>query len=58
MTEYQDPGIAADGSATGATGRRVAVLIPCHNEAATIATVVADFRRYLPSAQIYVYDNA
>ncbi|MGB3864280.1 MAG: glycosyltransferase family 2 protein [Xanthobacteraceae bacterium] len=36
---------------------RVAVLIPCYNEAATIGLVVEDFRRYLPSAAIYVYDN-
>lgn len=37
--------------------RRVAVLIPCYNEAASIATVVQDFRRALPDAEIYVYDN-
>ena len=36
---------------------RIAVLIPCYNEAATIASVVADFRRALPTAIIYVYDN-
>jgi glycosyltransferase involved in cell wall biosynthesis len=36
---------------------RIAVLVPCYNEAATIATVVADFRASLPSARIYVYDN-
>ncbi len=36
---------------------RVAVLIPCHNEAAAIAQVVSDFRSALPHAQIYVYDN-
>lgn len=36
---------------------RIAVVIPCYNEAAAIATVVADFRRALPSADIYVYDN-
>jgi glycosyltransferase involved in cell wall biosynthesis len=36
---------------------RVAVLIPCYNEALTIRQVVADFRRALPDAQIYVYDN-
>ena len=36
---------------------RVAVLIPCYNEAAAIAGVVADFRRSLPDAEIYVYDN-
>src|SRR5512144_876632 len=35
----------------------IAVLIPCHNEAATIGKVVRDFRRALPSAEIYVYDN-
>lgn len=35
----------------------VAVLIPCYNEAATIAKVVADFRQELPDATIYVYDN-
>lgn len=37
---------------------RIAVLIPCHNEAITIAGVVRDFRRALPHADIYVYDNA
>jgi glycosyltransferase involved in cell wall biosynthesis len=36
---------------------RIAVLIPCFNEEAAVATVVADFRRALPSARIYVYDN-
>ncbi|MFZ1416441.1 MAG: glycosyltransferase family 2 protein [Defluviicoccus sp.] len=35
----------------------VAVLIPCYNEALTIAKVVADFRAALPSATILVYDN-
>lgn len=35
----------------------VAVLIPCYNEAVTIAKVVDDFRRCLPGAPIYVYDN-
>ena len=36
---------------------RIAVLIPCHDEAAAIAKVVADFRAALPDATIYVYDN-
>lgn len=36
---------------------RVAVLIPCYNEEATIGKVIADFRRSLPGAVIYVYDN-
>ena len=36
---------------------KIAVLIPCYNEAATIEKVVDDFRRELPEAAIYVYDN-
>ncbi|WP_243320577.1 glycosyltransferase family 2 protein [Geothrix sp. SG200] len=36
---------------------RVAVLIPCFNEEAAIARVVADFRAALPGAVIHVYDN-
>jgi glycosyltransferase involved in cell wall biosynthesis len=39
------------------TDTRIAVLIPCYNEAQTIAKVVADFRAALPTAAIYVYDN-
>ncbi len=35
----------------------IAVLIPCFNEEPTIAKVVADFRKALPEAVIYVYDN-
>jgi glycosyltransferase involved in cell wall biosynthesis len=37
---------------------RVAVVIPCHNEEATVAKVVADFRAALPDALILVVDNA
>lgn len=36
---------------------RIAVLIPCYNESKTIEKVVLDFRRALPQAAIYVYDN-
>src|SRR4029077_3701115 len=36
---------------------RVAVLVPCYNEEAAVATVVADFRKALPAAEIFVYDN-
>jgi len=36
---------------------RVAVLVPCFNEEAAVAKVVADFRKALPSAEIFVYDN-
>ncbi len=35
----------------------VAILIPCHNEASAIGAVVEGFRRALPDARIYVYDN-
>jgi glycosyltransferase involved in cell wall biosynthesis len=36
---------------------RLAILVPCFNEEATIGKVVADFRAALPEAAIYVYDN-
>lgn len=36
---------------------KIAVLIPCYNEETTISTVIADFKRELPQADIYVYDN-
>jgi len=45
------------GPAMSAHTRRVAVLVPCFNEEAAVATVVADFRKALPSAEIFVYDN-
>ena len=38
-------------------GHSIAVLIPCYNEALTIAKVVDDFHAALPQATIYVYDN-
>jgi len=37
--------------------KRVAVLVPCYNEALTVARVIAAFRQSLPDATIYVYDN-
>ena len=36
---------------------KIAVLIPCYNESQTVQKVVMDFRRVLPEATIYVYDN-
>lgn len=36
---------------------KIAVLIPCYNEELTIEKVVKDFKRELPNADIYVYDN-
>ena len=37
--------------------KKIAVLIPCYNEAKTIEKVVKDYRKVLPNADIYVYDN-
>ena len=36
---------------------KIAILIPCYNEEITIEKVVSDFKRELPEASIYVYDN-
>lgn len=62
-TRYSDLDVkrlqeAADvASQTIAARPRIAVLIPCYNEAQSIAQVVTDFRAALPSATVYVYDN-
>ena len=37
---------------------RIAVLVPCYNEERTVGQVVEDFKTALPSATVYVYDNA
>lgn len=37
--------------------KRIAVLIPCYNEAKTIEKVVRDYKKVLPESDIYVYDN-
>ena len=39
------------------SNQKIAILIPCYNESATIAKVIADYRAVLPGADIYVYDN-
>lgn len=36
---------------------RIAILIPCYNEALTIARVIKDFHQYVPEAKVFVYDN-
>ena len=36
---------------------KIAVLVPCYNEAVAVAKVVKDFRAALPSATIFVFDN-
>lgn len=42
---------------TVASEGKIAVLLPCCNEAITIDKVVRDFRRVLPDAEIYMYDH-
>ena len=37
--------------------KKIAVLIPCYNEAITIEKVIKDYKNALPEADIYVYDN-
>ncbi len=37
--------------------KKIAVLIPCYNESKTIKKVVEDYKKALPEADIYVYDN-
>lgn len=36
---------------------RIAILVPCYNEALTIAAIVRDFKACLPQAKVYVFDN-
>ncbi len=44
-------------SGEGVATPRIAVILPCYNEAGAIVRTVGDFRRALPSAEIYVFDN-
>ena len=37
--------------------KKIAVLIPCYNESATVEKVVKDWKKALPNAEVYVYDN-
>src|SRR6202140_4610748 len=48
---------SATGPAMTPSSQRIAVLVPCFNEEAAVAPVVADFRKSLPAAEIFVYDN-
>nr|WP_246206316.1 glycosyltransferase [Propylenella binzhouense] len=52
-----EPAPVPAGRASGSRTPGIAVLIPCFNEAASIAGVVEDFRGAFPDAAIYVYDN-
>jgi glycosyltransferase involved in cell wall biosynthesis len=49
--------VMSDDKPSDRKGPRVAVLVPCFNEEAAIAKVVGDFRKALPDATVYVYDN-
>ena len=55
MTASPSPSVRT--SAPPATEPRIAVLIPCHNEEATVERVVRAFRSELPASRIYVFDN-
>lgn len=55
MTEDALVGSSEAGAVSEGAG--VAVLVPCYNEELTIGKVVDDFRRVMPLADIYVYDN-
>lgn len=52
------PAPLSAGAAQPATAPTIAVVVPCYNEAVTIARVVTEFRAALPQARVYVYDNA
>jgi glycosyltransferase involved in cell wall biosynthesis len=57
MLQSHGDAAGADLEAQILARHRVAVLIPCFNEEAAVAKVVADFRVALPGAIVYVYDN-
>src|SRR5688572_18504634 len=46
-----------DTSDNATAARRIAILIPCHNEEPTVSEVVEAFHAELPTARIYVFDN-
>jgi glycosyltransferase involved in cell wall biosynthesis len=52
MTALPDPLSASEQRLS-----RIAIIIPCYNEALTIGQLVHDFRRHLPQARVYVFDN-
>ncbi|WP_272799182.1 glycosyltransferase family 2 protein [Sphingobium sp. AntQ-1] len=56
MKEYPPVNLAVN-SETAMVTPRVAVILPCYNEAGAIVQTVEDFRQALPAADIYVFDN-
>ncbi|WP_217969379.1 glycosyltransferase [Adlercreutzia caecimuris] len=57
LPTYSNPAARDHVVSAAREGQGVAVLVPCYNEAPTIAKVVGDFKRVLPKAVVYVYDN-
>lgn len=57
MSSFGRNEVAGHGT-SASQANRVAVIVPCRNEAASIAKVIADFRSVLPQAAIHVCDNA
>jgi len=51
------PSVSPDPDGVSLSGLRIAVLLPCYNEAGAIVQTIHDFRAALPEASIYVYDN-
>lgn len=49
--------VATSDQAEVGRAQKIAVLIPCYNEEATVAAVVSEFKRALPEASVYVFDN-
>ena len=50
-------GAKARAGASASPPPRIAVVLPCYNEGASVGATVAGFRRALPEATVYVYDN-
>jgi glycosyltransferase involved in cell wall biosynthesis len=55
--EFESFGFRAGIWAMIPSSMRIAVLVPCFNEEAAVGAVIADFRKALPSAEIFIYDN-
>ncbi|HEX7663016.1 MAG TPA: glycosyltransferase family 2 protein [Polyangiaceae bacterium] len=58
MTSAEPVSIAEPAAAPSFEGLRIAVMAPCYNEALAVANVVRNFKKSLPNAEIYVFDNA
>lgn len=44
-------------TASSLAGQRIAIILPCYNESLTVAAIIRDFNKYLPQAEVYVFDN-